>query len=428
VTTSSSEKRISRPYELKQGYPSQLDHLLVPRGGGGETLESGTIRRKRGNVVQELIETERVYTKELQNVIEGYSHQWENTELQHLIPGKLLNKKDALFGNIADIHKFHNEVFLSALEACENSPAQVGACFVKHKDQFMMYCTYCMNKVQADKLIQEVGQENMFFRECQRLLGHRLPLSSFLLKPVQRITKYHLLLKELAKVSSVSVSDHLREAIGTMCGVLKYVNNIMHQQSIVGYQEDVSKLGRLLMQGPVELVVGKRKDRGGGVVADVRSKVSHRHVFLYERAIVFCKKQNDEKHNDKEVYTYKSVLKTDQIGLTESPAGADDRKFEIWIQGRSEVYKLVAPTVAQKQEWVTDIKNVLLNQFTHIREATKKKSLHNQRDSCEVSSITLPLPTFDTVSNSSSTMDNISNNSDNNNHSMNSLNSTNSVD
>jgi hypothetical protein len=42
-----------------------------------------------------------------------------------------------------------------------------------------------------------MGQEVIAraFRERQAALGHALPLGSFLLKPVQRILKYHLLLE-----------------------------------------------------------------------------------------------------------------------------------------------------------------------------------------------------------------------------------------
>ena len=36
-------------------------------------------------------------------------------------------------------------------------------------------------------------------QECQMRLGHRLPLNAYLLKPVQRITKYQLLLNEMMK-------------------------------------------------------------------------------------------------------------------------------------------------------------------------------------------------------------------------------------
>lgn len=38
-------------------------------------------------------------------------------------------------------------------------------------------------------------QQAKFFRDRQELLQHSLPLGSYLLKPVQRILKYHLLLQ-----------------------------------------------------------------------------------------------------------------------------------------------------------------------------------------------------------------------------------------
>lgn len=38
-------------------------------------------------------------------------------------------------------------------------------------------------------------QQARFFRECQEEMRHVLPLGAYLLKPVQRILKYHLLLQ-----------------------------------------------------------------------------------------------------------------------------------------------------------------------------------------------------------------------------------------
>ena len=54
---------------------------------------------------------------------------------------------------------------------------------------------YCQNKPQSEELRRQVGDNNVFFKECQRRLNHKLPLGAYLLKPVQRITKYQLLLK-----------------------------------------------------------------------------------------------------------------------------------------------------------------------------------------------------------------------------------------
>ncbi|GIX92816.1 hypothetical protein CEXT_605722 [Caerostris extrusa] len=71
-------------------------------------------------------------------------------------------------------------------------------------------------------------------QECQRNLGHKLPLGAYLLKPVQRITKYQLLLQDLLKFCEESITE-LKEALDTMLTVLKYVNDSMHQVAITGF-------------------------------------------------------------------------------------------------------------------------------------------------------------------------------------------------
>ena len=48
----------------------------------------------------------------------------------------------------------------------------------------------------AQGALSEVGDNHPILLGCQRELGHQLPLSSYLLKPMQRLTKYQLLLKE----------------------------------------------------------------------------------------------------------------------------------------------------------------------------------------------------------------------------------------
>ena len=51
----------------------------------------------------------------------------------------------------------------------------------------------------AHAAVTEIGENHPLLVNCQKELGHQLPLSSYLLKPVQRLTKYQLLLKELAE-------------------------------------------------------------------------------------------------------------------------------------------------------------------------------------------------------------------------------------
>lgn len=58
-----------------------------------------------------------------------------------------------------------------------------------------MYVTYCKNKPESNQLLMSHG--GMWFEELQR--KHRIEhtIAAYLIKPVQRITKYQLLLKDL---------------------------------------------------------------------------------------------------------------------------------------------------------------------------------------------------------------------------------------
>lgn len=55
-----------------------------------------------------------------------------------------------------------------------------------------------------------------------------------------------------------------------------------------------------------------------------------------------------------------------KIGLTETVKG-DPRKFEVWLEGRQEIYIIQASTTEQKDTWVREIKKVLFEQLTELK-------------------------------------------------------------
>lgn len=70
-----------------------------------------------------------------------------------------------------------------------------------------------------------------------------------------------------------------------------------------GYlQEELSELGELLMQGSFSVWPESKKDR----LRDLRLKPMQRHIFLYQKALMFCKKS--AAHN-KATYHFKRILK-----------------------------------------------------------------------------------------------------------------------
>ncbi|XP_050688468.1 guanine nucleotide exchange factor DBS-like isoform X2 [Eriocheir sinensis] len=351
------------------------------------TGDSEAARAKRGHVLKELLDTERVYVSELCSILKGYKDEMLNPEMQPLIPINLYGKSDLLFGNMEEIFRFHNDVFLRDLENCINTPELIGLCFVQRKDTFhRLYSLYCQNKPQSEELRRQVGDTNPFFKECQRRLHHKLPLGAYLLKPVQRITKYQLLLKDLLKcVEGSQGRRELQEAVDTMLTVLKCLNDSMHQVAIVGFPGNLADLGKLLMQGPFS--VWNEGKRG---LRELRLKPAQRHLFLYEKVLLFTKRAG--KDTDRATYHFKSALKMSQIGLTESVRGnkGDIRKFEVWLQGRQEVHTILAPSAEVKETWVKEIKRVLLDQFEYLKGENIKQYSSRIQKGASLNGIRIP--------------------------------------
>ncbi|KAM9180275.1 proto-oncogene DBL [Dugong dugon] len=330
----------------------------------------------KNHVLNELIQTERVYVRELFTVLLGYRAEMDNPDMFDLMPPLLRNKKDVLFGNMAEIYEFHNDIFMNSLESCLDAPERVGHCFLERKNDFQMYAKYCQNKPRSETIWKKYS-ECAFFQECQRKLKHRLGLDSYLLKPVQRITKYQLLLKELIKYSKdCEGTEQLKEALDTMLELLKSVNDSMHQIAITGYIGNLNDLGKMLLQGPFSVWMGHRK--GATKMKDfARFKPMQRHLFLYEKAIVFCKRrvEGGEGADRYPSYSFKHCLNMDEVGITEYVKG-DNRKFEIWYSRKEEVYIIQAPNIDVKMSWLKEIRAILLKQQELM--AVQKREQRNQ--------------------------------------------------
>uniref|UniRef100_A0A8C9J4V0 Guanine nucleotide exchange factor DBS n=1 Tax=Piliocolobus tephrosceles TaxID=591936 RepID=A0A8C9J4V0_9PRIM len=364
---------------------SEMSESRQGRGSAGEEEESLAILRR--HVMSELLDTERAYVEELLCVLEGYAAEMDNPLMAHLLSTGLHNKKDILFGNMEEIYHFHNRIFLRELENYTDCPELVGRCFLERMEDFQIYEKYCQNKPRSESLWRQCS-DCPFFQECQRKLDHKLSLDSYLLKPVQRITKYQLLLKEMLKYSkNCEGAEDLQEALSSILGILKAVNDSMHLIAITGYDGNLGDLGKLLMQGSFSVWTDHK--RGHTKVKELaRFKPMQRHLFLHEKAVLFCKRreENGEGYEKAPSYSYKQSLNMAAVGITENVKG-DAKKFEIWYNAREEVYIVQAPTPEIKAAWVNEIRKVLTSQLQACREASQHRALEQSQ------SLPLPAPT-----------------------------------
>uniref|UniRef100_A0A7N6AZT9 Kalirin RhoGEF kinase b n=1 Tax=Anabas testudineus TaxID=64144 RepID=A0A7N6AZT9_ANATE len=313
--------------------------------------------RKKEYIMAELLQTERVYVRDLQECIETYL--WEMTSGSEDVPPGLANKDDIVFGNIQDIYEFHNSIFLKELENYEQLPEDVGHCFVTWADKFHMYVTYCRNKPDSSLLIQQHGVG--FFEEVQRRHGLANSISSALIKPVQRITKYQLLLKELLACCEEGKGE-IKEGLDVMLSVPKRANDAMHVSMLEGLEEGLEVQGELLLQDSFLVWEPKSLIRKG----------RDRHLFLFELSLIFSKEIKDSSGRTK--YLYKSRLRTSELGVTEHIEG-DPCKFALWV-GRTPTSDnktvLKASSLELKQEWVRSIRQVIQERRGHLRGALRE--------------------------------------------------------
>ncbi|XP_051985930.1 kalirin-like [Xyrauchen texanus] len=312
--------------------------------------------RKKEYIMAELLQTERAYVRDLQECLETFM--WEMTSGAE-IPSGIANKEHVIFGNIQEIYEFHNNIFLKELENYEQLPEDVGHCFVTWADKFHMYVTYCKNKPDSSQLIQ--GQAGRFFDEIQRRHGLANSISSYLIKPVQRITKYQLLLKELLTCCEEGKGE-IKEGLEVMLSVPKRANDAMHVSMLEGFDENLAVQGELILQDTFQVWDPKSLIRKG----------RDRHLFLFEISLVFSKEMKDSSGRTK--YVYKNKLLASELGVTEHIEG-DPCKFALWA-GRTPTSDnktvLKASSIDVKQEWIRNIREVIQERTVHLKGALKE--------------------------------------------------------
>lgn len=307
------------------------------------------VEEKLMYIFQEMVDTEREYVKSLQYIMDNYLVEMDNPKLLPSLKGK----KNILFGNIERIHDFHKRYFLQELEACMDRFLDIGSCFLKWERQFYLYALYNKNKPRSDQLLSDHG--NVFFRARQTELGDKLDLGSYLIKPVQRMGKYSLLLRDMIKALDTGHPKiaELKAAEEMVKYQLRHGNDLLAMDSLRGCDMNVKDQGRLLRQDSFIVWNGKKK--------------SHRRVFLLDDLVIFSKVKKQPGVVD--LFYYKNSLKTSDLGLTEN-VGDSGLKFELWFRRRKpdDTFVLQAQSLEKKTAWVTEITRLLWKQAMRSKE------------------------------------------------------------
>nr|XP_057935580.1 pleckstrin homology domain-containing family G member 3 isoform X2 [Doryrhamphus excisus] len=262
-------------------------HLANPVPAASEPPPRQLSRLER--VVMEIVETEQAYVRDLKSIVEDYLGCIIDCGGLPLAPEQV----STLFCNIEDIYEFNSEL----LEDLERSPhaAAIADCFVERSEAFDIYTLYCMNYPNSVAVLRDCMKNQSlvrFFQERQTTLNHSLPLETYLLKPVQRILKYHLLLQELSKHLDKSDPGYevVEDAIITMTAVAWYINDMKRKQEHAIRLQEIESL-LVNWSGPDLSGFGELVLEGSFKVHRVKKE---RAFFLFDKMLLIAKKRVEQ--------------------------------------------------------------------------------------------------------------------------------------
>lgn len=145
--------------------------------------------------------------------------------------------------------------FLKNLEACIDKPIELGNLFKKYDRKFQMYVVYCQNKPKSEYIVSEYIDtyfevfiflmaipdsylrpliNELLLQEIRLKLGFKLRLTDLLIKPIQRLTKYHMLLEAMVKYSQRADLKEEAEALSKAFHVMTVVPNQANDMMDIG--------------------------------------------------------------------------------------------------------------------------------------------------------------------------------------------------
>uniref|UniRef100_A0A7N6BC21 TIAM Rac1 associated GEF 2a n=1 Tax=Anabas testudineus TaxID=64144 RepID=A0A7N6BC21_ANATE len=217
--------------------------------GSGPTGEATLLRpcpkhlsatERLRKVIQELVDTEKSYVKDLTCLFEFYLKPLQNESFL------TLDEMESLFGSLPEMLDFQR-VFLQTLEeriasspdfSTLETPSQfkkllfsLGGSFLYYADHFKLYSGFCANHIKVQKVLERAKTDQAFkeFLDARNpTKQHSSTLESYLIKPVQRVLKYPLLLRELVSLTDGDSEEHyhLTEALKAMEKVASHINEM----------------------------------------------------------------------------------------------------------------------------------------------------------------------------------------------------------
>ncbi|NWY00747.1 ARHGH factor, partial [Nothoprocta ornata] len=294
-----------------------------PRRGAGSHLPSLSLQDMRKHVIMTLLDTEQSYVESLRTLMQGYMKPLKQPENSLLCDPSLV---DEIFDQIPELLE-HHEQFLEQINDCVQNwheKQKVGDLLVQSfsKDVLVnIYSAYIdnfLNAKDAVRIAKEARPAFMkFLEQSMRENKEKQALSDLMIKPVQRIPRYELLVKDLLKHTPEDHPDHpfLIDAQRNIKQVAERINKGMKSA------EEVERNARIVqeieshIEGMEDLQAPLRRFLRQEMVVEVKAVggKKDRSFFLFSDLLVCTtlkRKSGSLRRSSMSLYTAASVIDT----------------------------------------------------------------------------------------------------------------------
>ncbi|KAI3643478.1 hypothetical protein MP228_013033 [Amoeboaphelidium protococcarum] len=259
------------------------DKLQTPTTARTSQRLSSNAKDNRDKVVVELLDTEQNYVQDLE-----YLQLYMNTIKQSgLLTDEEVRK---MFSNLDQLVDFQRTFLVVLEDTClngESNGQNVGTLFSDFENAFKVYGPYCSNHSNATQMVAEIADK---LKPFDNVMDPHHQLPSYLIKPIQRVCKYPLLLRELLRMSDdqpQTVKTQLNLGFEAASRVTRMINEIQRRN------ENEVKVKDLAFQ--VEDWRGHDLSTFGDLLLDEKILMVRRdvekpmHVHLFEKILVCLK-------------------------------------------------------------------------------------------------------------------------------------------
>uniref|UniRef100_A0A673H4Z1 Guanine nucleotide exchange factor VAV2-like n=1 Tax=Sinocyclocheilus rhinocerous TaxID=307959 RepID=A0A673H4Z1_9TELE len=228
----------------------------------------------------------------------------------------------------------------------------------------LIYGQYCSHMENAQKTLDELiaTREDVKCKveECtMKVQEGKFKLQDLLVVPMQRVLKYHLLLKELVSHSMDRPErQQLKEALEAMQDLAMYINEVKRdnetlkkisefQSSIENLQVKLEEYGRPKIDGELK------------VCSIVNRTKQDRYIFLFDKVVIVCKRKG---YN----YELKEIIELHLYKMSDDPMNNRDMKkwsygfYLIHLQGK-QGFQFFCKTEDTKRKWMEQFEMAMSN-------------------------------------------------------------------